>query len=68
MQFYSGNFLDGSQSSGGEAFNQHGAICLEAQHFPDAVNQAAFPSVDFKAWSNLPPNNRAYVQRVTLID
>ena len=45
MQFYSGNFLDGSQSSGGDVFNQHGAICLEAQHFPDAVNHAAFPSV-----------------------
>jgi aldose 1-epimerase len=45
IQFYSGNFLDGSQSADGKAFNQHGAICLEAQHFPDAVNQAAFPSV-----------------------
>jgi aldose 1-epimerase len=45
LQFYSGNFLDGSQSSGSDVFNQHGAICLEAQHFPDAVNQAAFPSV-----------------------
>jgi len=45
IQFYSGNFLDGSQSAGGKAFDQHGAICLEAQHFPDAVNQAAFPSV-----------------------
>ena len=48
IQFYSGNFLDGSQAADGKAFNQHGAICLEAQHFPDAVNQAAFPSVNLR--------------------
>ena len=45
IQFYSGNFLDGSQSARGNVFKQHGALCLETQHFPDAVNQRSFPSV-----------------------
>jgi aldose 1-epimerase len=42
LQFYSGNFLDGSEGSGG--FNQYEAFCLEAQHFPDSPNQEKFPS------------------------
>ena len=42
IQFYSGNFLDGQPGSGG--FNQHGALCLETQHFPDAPNQPSFAS------------------------
>jgi aldose 1-epimerase len=39
LQFYSGNFLDGS---GGFAYR--GGLCLEPQHFPDAPNQPGFPS------------------------
>lgn len=42
IQFYTGNFLDGSESSGG--FTKHGAFCLETQHYPDAPNHADFPS------------------------
>ena len=42
IQFYSGNFLDGSESSGG--FAQHQAFCLETQHYPDSPNQPNFPS------------------------
>lgn len=46
IQFYSGNFLDGSATSGG--FNQHEGFCLETQHFPDAPNQPNFKSTMLK--------------------
>lgn len=42
IQFYSGNFLDGSEA--GNNFNQHDAFCLETQHYPDSPNQPEFPS------------------------
>ncbi|KQX95072.1 aldose epimerase family protein [Variovorax sp. Root473] len=45
VQFYSGNFLDGSLlGSGGASLRQGDGLCLETQHFPDAPNQPAFPS------------------------
>jgi len=44
MQFYTGNFLDGSLSSGKTTFDQHSGFCLETQHFPDSPNQPDFPS------------------------
>lgn len=45
MQFYTGNFLDGSiRGKGGRAYPRHAAFCLEAQHYPDSPNQPAFPS------------------------
>jgi len=44
VQFYTGNFLDGSLSSGKTTFGQHSGFCLETQHFPDSPNQADFPS------------------------
>ena len=45
IQLYTGNFLDGKVSShGGVVYNQHAGLCLETQHFPDAVNHANFPS------------------------
>jgi len=40
IQFYSGNFLDGSLG-----FPHRGGFCLEPQHFPDAPNKPQFPSV-----------------------
>ncbi len=46
IQFYTGNFLDGSASSGG--FSKHGAFCLETEHFPDSPNQPDFPNVILK--------------------
>lgn len=42
LQFYSGNFLDGQEASGGFPFRS--ALCLETQHFPDAPNQSEFKS------------------------
>lgn len=46
IQFYSGNFLDGTLvGKRGVTYPFHGAIVLEAQHFPDSVNQPKFPSI-----------------------
>jgi aldose 1-epimerase len=45
IQFYSGNFLEGSfVGRGGRACERRSGFCLETQHFPDAPNQPAFPS------------------------
>ena len=45
MQFYSGNFLDGSNvGKGGQVYNHRSAFCMEPQHFPDSPNQPEFPS------------------------
>jgi aldose 1-epimerase len=46
VQFYSGNFLDGSfVAKHGHRYARRTGFCLETQHFPDSVNQPAFPSV-----------------------
>ena len=46
VQFYSGNFLDGSVTGkSGKPYVRRGAFCLEAQHFPDSPNEPSFPSV-----------------------
>jgi galactose mutarotase-like enzyme len=43
--FTPGNFLNGTfKTSDGKAINQHTALCLETQHFPDSPNQPSFPS------------------------
>ena len=45
IQFYGGNFLDGSdKGKSGKAYIFRGALCLETQHYPDSPNQPAFPS------------------------
>ena len=45
IQFYSGNFLDGSLvGKGGQAYQKYAGLCLEPQHFPDAPNHSNFPS------------------------
>lgn len=45
LQFYSGNFLDGSISGkNGVVYKKHYGFCLETQHFPDSPNQPDFPS------------------------
>lgn len=46
IQFYSGNFLDGTlkNTKEGKRYIRHAALCLEAQHFPDSPNQPAFPN------------------------
>ena len=45
IQFYSGNFLDGTiTGKGGAIYGHRSALCLETQHYPDSPNQPAFPS------------------------
>lgn len=45
LQFYSGNYLDGTLvGSGGQCYRQGDGLCLETQHHPDAPNQPQFPS------------------------
>jgi len=48
VQFYSGNFLDGSVKAFGHSYEKHGAFCLETQHFPDSPNKPEFPSTVLK--------------------
>nr|WP_246000632.1 aldose epimerase family protein [Pontibacter diazotrophicus] len=45
IQFYSGNFLDGTiTGSGNQTYKKHYGFALETQHFPDSPNQPDFPS------------------------
>ena len=45
LQFYSGNFLDGSLiGREGKPYEKHAGLCLETQHFPDSPNHPNFPS------------------------
>jgi len=45
IQFYSGNFMDGSHSGhNGRVYKYRHAVCLETQHFPDSPNHQGFPS------------------------
>ena len=44
MQFYTGNFINGSVTGKGIAFQKHSAFCLETQFYPDTPNQPGFPS------------------------
>ncbi|MGY1640143.1 aldose epimerase family protein [Geodermatophilus sp. SYSU D00703] len=49
IQFYSGNFLDGTLvGTGGSIYRQSDALVLETQHFPDSPNQPDFPSTELR--------------------
>ena len=49
IQFYTGNFLDGTlKGKGGTVYGKHAGFCLETQHFPDSPNQPKFPSTVLK--------------------
>jgi aldose 1-epimerase len=49
VQFYSGNFLDGTiKGKGGMPFELRSALCLETQHFPDSPNHPDFPTTELK--------------------
>jgi aldose 1-epimerase len=50
VQFYSGNFLDGTEKGkGGIVYGQRSALCLETQHYPDSPNKPNFPTTTLKA-------------------
>jgi aldose 1-epimerase len=45
VQFYSGNFLDGTiTGKQGHVYKHRYGLCLETQHFPDSPNHPDFPS------------------------
>ena len=49
LQFYTGNFLDGSfPGKEGKVYNRRTAFCLETEHFPDSPNHPEFPSTLLK--------------------
>jgi len=48
LQFYSGNFLDGSLKGKGAVYNRRNGLCLETQHFPDSPNKPSFPTTILK--------------------
>ncbi len=49
VQLYTGNFLRGEVGKGGAVYEKRGAVCLETQQVPNAVNESAFPSPIVKA-------------------
>lgn len=49
VHFYTSNYLDGSPGKGGVPYPKHGAFCLEAQNFPDAINQVSLKRVAFSS-------------------
>lgn len=44
IQFYTGNFLDGTLQGKGRVYTRRSGLCLETQHYPDSPNQPGFPS------------------------
>jgi len=54
VQFYSGNFLDGTKlGKTGAPYGKNSGLCLETQHYPDSPNQPAFPSTELKPGKTL---------------
>jgi aldose 1-epimerase len=49
LQFYAGNFLDGTLiGKGGKVYQRRTGFCMEPQHYPDSPNKPNFPSVELK--------------------
>ena len=49
IQFYTGNFLDGTVTGkGGKVYQKNFGLCLETQHFPDSPNQPYFPTTTLR--------------------
>jgi aldose 1-epimerase len=49
IQFYSGNFLDGTiTGKGGRVYGHRSGFCLETQHYPDSPNHPTFPSTTLR--------------------
>ncbi|WP_082455351.1 aldose epimerase family protein [Hymenobacter sp. AT01-02] len=53
LQFYTGNFLDGTLKGKGTTYGKHAGFCMETQHFPDSPNQPKFPSTILKPGETL---------------
>lgn len=49
IQFYTGNFLDGTiKGKGGVIYKKRSGLCLETEHYPDSPNQLKFPTTTLK--------------------
>jgi len=49
LQFYAGNFLDGTiKGKGGAVYQRRTGFCMEPQHYPDSPNKTQFPSTELK--------------------
>jgi aldose 1-epimerase len=49
VQFYAGNFLDGTiTGKGGKVYQKRTGFCLEPQHYPDSPNKPSFPTTELK--------------------
>jgi len=48
VQFYTGNFLDGTFSGPNGKYDFRSGLCLETQHFPDSPNHSSFPATELK--------------------
>jgi galactose mutarotase-like enzyme len=49
LQFYSGNFLDGTnKGKDGTVYQRRTGVCLETQHFPNSPNRPEFPTTELK--------------------
>jgi aldose 1-epimerase len=49
LQFYTGNFLDGTiTGKGGNVYQRHTGFCMEPQHYPDSPNKPMFPTAELK--------------------
>jgi aldose 1-epimerase len=49
VQFYAGNFLDGTLvGKGGKVYKHRSAFCLETQHYPDSPNKPDFPTTTLR--------------------
>jgi aldose 1-epimerase len=48
LQFYTGNFLDGTLKGKGKTYIHRGAFCMETQHNPDSPNKPSFPTTELK--------------------
>jgi aldose 1-epimerase len=44
LQFYGGNFLNGAKGKGGKTYAHRSGLCLETQHYPNAINEPKFAS------------------------
>ena len=64
LQFYTGNFLDGTiHGKGGKVYNHSGAFCMETQHFPDSPNKPAFPTTGLEPQPNLQDDHHLQILR-----
>lgn len=49
LQFYAGNFLDGTiTGKGGKVYQRRTGFCMEPQHYPDSPNKPMFPTTELK--------------------